>query len=339
MYGQLHHLPQIWAPQAWDIHKGENGTEEVVIAIVDSGFDWDHEDLVDNIWQNMGEDYDGDGKTIEFNGSEWIFDPGDENGIDDDGNGFIDDFIGWDFFTSSNDFPSTDAWHGTHCAGLAGGVTNNSTGIASISWNLKIFPVRASGGVFGYDGIIYCAENGADVISNSWGYARLYSLADQEAVTYAQGLGSIIVAAAGNDDEFSNFYPADYPGVVSVAAVNNVDQRADFSNYGPDVWISSPGVSLLSTMPDDNYSNLSGTSMAAPLAAGLFGLVKSYHPSWTSDQIITQVLGTADTIDHINPGFENQLGSGRINAFHALSDVGVSLDQEITLDFGTYSLP
>jgi len=180
MYGNMHHLPQIKADSAWDIHKGENGTEEVVIAIVDSGVDWDHEDLVDNIWQNMGEDYDGDGKTLELIGGDWIFDPDDENGVDDDGNGYIDDFIGWSFYFSGNDPNSiTGGSHGTHCAGLASATTNNQIGVASISWNLKILPVQASdlgGGIFyGIDGIIYAAENGADVISNSWGGRFLFS--------------------------------------------------------------------------------------------------------------------------------------------------------------------
>ncbi|MCD4730352.1 MAG: S8 family serine peptidase [Bacteroidales bacterium] len=338
MYDQLHHLPQIKADSAWDIHKGENGTEEVVIAIVDSGVDWDHEDLVDNIWQNMGEDFDGDGKTIEFTGGEWIFDPDDENGLDDDGNGFVDDFIGWNFYFDSNDpnpVPGTpNNGHGTHCAGLASATTNNNIGVASISWNLKILPIESGLDISVhscYSAIIYAAENGADVISNSWA-AHFYAQANHEAITYATGLGSIIIAAAGNNNHFSNYYPAAYPGVISVAAVSNNDHRAGFSNYGPNIWVSSPGVALLSTMLDDSYVNGTGTSMATPLAAGLLGLVKSYHPDWTSDQVITQVLGTADDIDTINPGFENQLGSGRINAYRALDDSGVTLQQEISID-------
>jgi len=339
MYGDLYHLPQIKADLAWDIHKGENGTEEVVIAIVDDGADWDHEDLVDNIWQNMGEDFDGDGRTIEFIGGEWVFDSDDENGIDDDSNGYIDDFIGWNFYYLNNDpnpIPGTPFnSHGTHCAGLACATTNNNIGVASISWNLKILPLQAtdlSGGViYGFDGIIYAAENGADVISNSW-VTYFYSQANHEVITYAIGLGSIIVAAASNANQFSNRYPADFPGVISVAAVNSNDEKASFSNYGPNICISSPGVALLSTKPNDEYQYMSGTSMATPLSAGLFGLVKSFHPDWISDQVITQVLGTADDIDCINPGFENLLGSGRINAFHALTYSGVTLDQEISLD-------
>jgi len=164
------------------------------------------------------------------------------------------------------------------------------------------------------------------------GGADFYSQASHEVITYAIGLGSIIIAAAGNDNQFSNHhYPSGYPGVISVAAVTNTDHKAGSSNFGPNIWISSPGVGLLSTTQDDTYQSWSGTSMATPVAAGLLGLVKSYHPEWTSDQVITQVLGTADDIDYLNPGFENLLGSGRINAFKALSDSGV-LQQEISID-------
>jgi hypothetical protein len=343
MYGDLHHLPQIWADSAWNIHKGENGTEEVVIGMVDSGVDWDHEDLVDNIWQNMDEDFDGDGKTIEFTGGEWIFDPDDENGVDDDGNGYIDDFIGWNFLTHCNDpnpVPGAYQWqHGTLCAGLACATTNNNIGVASISWNLKIMPVQAGwySDIFqAYNALIYAAENGADVISNSWGTYGFNSIAHQEAVAYALGLGSIIVHASGNNDHFKNTYPGGYPGVISVAALNQIDQKASYSNFGPNIAISSPGGDwgnqLLSANVNNTYSSVLGCSAATPIVAGLLGLVKSYHPDWTAGQVITQVLGTADDIDSYNPGFENQLGSGRINAYRALTDTGVTLDQEITID-------
>ncbi|MCD4682155.1 MAG: S8 family serine peptidase, partial [Bacteroidales bacterium] len=341
MYSQQQYLSQIFAPQAWDIHKGENGEEEVIIAIVDTGTEWDHEDLVDNIWQNMGEDFDGDGKTLEFIGGAWIFDPDDENGVDDDENGYIDDFIGWNFFFSSNDpnpIPGTLNWqHGTHCAGLAGATTNNSIGVASVSWNLKILPIQSfyTYDLQSYNAIIYAAENEADIISNSWGY-YVYSQANHEVISYAIELGSILVAGACNDNQIRNFYPASYPGVISVSASNHLDQKASYSNYGPQITICAPGgdngYPIFSTYVNNTYWGAMGCSMATPITAGLLGLVKSYHPDWTSDQVITQVLGTADDIDSNNPGFENLLGSGRINAFSALDSSGVTLQQEITLD-------
>ncbi len=343
MYGDLHHLTQIKADSAWDIHKGENGTEEVVIAIVDSGTEWDHEDLVDNIWQNMGEDFDGDGKTLEFIGGEWIFDPDDENGVDDDGNGYIDDFIGWNFYLSGNDpnpIPGTYVWeHGTLMAGYASATTNNNIGIASISWNLKILPIQSgweSLVLQSYNAMIYAAENGADVITNSWGYYDFYSQAHFEAITYVRELGSIILGGAANSNQFRLMYPAAYPGVLGVAALNHLDAKASYSNFGPHIAISAPGgdggYPLKTTSINNSYTSASGTSCATPIIAGLMGLVKSYHPEWTSDQVITQVLGTADTIDYLNPGYENLLGAGRINAYRALTETNVTLQQEIALD-------
>jgi subtilisin family serine protease len=340
LYPQQDYLQQVFAENAWTIHKGENGPDDVVIAVVDCGIDWDHEDLVDNLWQNLGEDADADGKVLQqtFPSGEWIFDPDDENGVDDDGNGYIDDFIGWNFSLGSNDphpIQGTSYWeHGTLMAGYAAASTNNVTGVASLSWNLKFMPVQAGWESYVpqfYDAAIYAAENGADVISCSWGNYWYNSQANQEAINYALALGSIIVGAAGNHNKFKLWYPSSYPGVVSVAAVNQNNQKAGYSNYGPHVKISAPG-SGWTTSVDNTYSNATGTSCSAPIVGALMGLVKSYHPNWTSDQVITQVLGTADNIDSINPGYENLLGSGRINAFRALTETGVTLAQEIALD-------
>ncbi|MBE0639893.1 MAG: S8 family serine peptidase, partial [Bacteroidales bacterium] len=311
LWPQLQHLPQIHAPEAWDIHKGENGTQEIVIAINDTGVDWDHEDLISNIWQNLAEDADGDGHTMEYINNQWVLDPGDLNGVDDDANGFTDDLLGWDFMTNDNDpnpFPGNpENGHGTHCAGIAAGATNNQAGIASISWNLKVMAIRTGQDNFiymGYDGIIYAAENGADIISNSWGGGS-YSIANQEVVSYAAELGSIILAAAGNENISDLSYPADYQHVISVASVNTDDTKTGYSCFNLAVDISAPGGGagggILSTLPNNTYGPGSGTSMATPMVAGSLGLLKSYHPGWSNDQLITQVLGTADNIDSLNP--------------------------------------
>lgn len=333
LFSLLQHLPQIHAPEAWDIHKGENGTEEIIIAINDTGVDWDHVDLRENVWQNMAEDADNDGHTMEFNGISWILDPGDQNGIDDDANGFTDDLVGWNFINSTGDpnpIPGNPVgFHGTHCAGISNGATNNETGIASISWNLTVMPIcmdQSNTCVYAWDGIIYAAENGADIISNSWG-GFPYSIANQEVVTYATGLGSIFVAAAGNANNSAVFYPADYQNVISVASVSAADTRAPYSNYNFAVDISAPGGGteggILSTMPGGTYELLSGTSMATPCVAGCFGLLKSYHPDWSNDQLITQLLGTADNIDSLNPDYINMLGSGRVNTYRMLTEENV----------------
>jgi len=339
LYDQCQHLPQIFAPQAWGIHHGEDGPE-IVIAIIDNGVYWKHIDLTDNIWQNLGEDFDGDGKTLEFIGGEWVFDPDDINDFDDDGNGFADDFIGWDMVADDND-PDHNSGedHGTHCSGIAAGMTNNEVGIASISWNVKTMPIQVAnpeGSFVGaYDGIIYAAENGADFISNSWG-GLLYSLANQEVINYVAGLGSIVVAAAHNYNNEIPIYPASYLNAISVASLSVDDTKASYSNYGAMIDISAPGGGweggILSTTPFNNYDMMSGTSMACPLVAGCFGLLKSYYPNWTNEQLITQMMGTVDNIDAINPDYQYLLGTGRVNAFNMLVEENVIMPQEFKLD-------
>lgn len=348
MYVSQQHLPQIMAEEAWDIHKGEDGSSDIVVAIVDSGVDWLHPDLTQNAWQNLGEDADGDGVTREFNNGTWELDPDDLNGIDDDGNGYTDDLMGWDFWESNNGgngsnpdpYPHFDA-HGTHCAGIAAGVTNNGIGISSISYNIQYMPAKIDNGnnsfLYAMDGMIYAAESGADIISNSWGGGP-YSQVDKEIVDYATGLGSIVVAAAGNGNTSELHYPSSYPGVVSVAAVNADDTRANFSHYGLAIDVSAPGVGILSTITNSNYASWNGTSMATPMVAGLMGLVKSYNPDWSNDEILIQVMGTADDISSLNPGYENYLGSGRINAFQALDDDGVTVPEVLKLDLIGFDL-
>ena len=329
LYDNCQHLPQIMAEEAWEIHKGEDGTEPVVIAIVDSGTEWQDEDLTDNLWQNLAEDADGDGVTIEFIGGEWVLDPDDLNGIDEDDNGYTDDLIGWAFEESNNsgngsnpDAAPFNDDHGTHCAGIAAGTTNNGVGISSISYNLTYMPVHVSDvtGVFthAYDGVIYAAENGADIISNSWS-GGLISQANQEAINYAHGLGSMIVAAASNDNDDLPRYPAHYIHVISVAAVTPSDVKASFSSYQYSVDIAAPGTSILSTVFNDNYESFNGTSMACPMVAGALGLLKSYHPDWTNEELVHQLVATTDNIDDVNQGFEYLLGTGRLNAFEMLA--------------------
>ncbi|MBN2461760.1 MAG: S8 family serine peptidase [Candidatus Cloacimonetes bacterium] len=349
LYSVMQHLPQIQAEQAWDIHHGEDGTEQVIVGIVDSSLEWYHPDLLDNVWQNLGEDADGDGHVLEYSGNEWIYDPGDINNFDDDGNGYDDDLIGWDFYSDDNDIdhdiPEDD--HGTHCSGIAAGVTDNGIGISSISWNITVMLTKHSPGdiwlYYPFDGMIYCAENGAAIISNSWG-GEGFSQAEYEVIEYVTGLGSIIVAAAHNNDNQIEIYPAAYPGVISVASVAGNDEKADYSNFGCWVDIAAPGGDMnvdggiLSTISDGSYGTICGTSMATPLVAGTMGLLKSYHPDWSVDQMITQIFGTADNINDLNLGYEYMLGSGRINAFRALDETNVAVNQELKLNLFDYAI-
>lgn len=335
MYDDCQHLPQIMAPEAWDIHKGEDGSEEVIVAVVDTGVDWDHPDLIDNIWHNLGEDLDGDGQTLELIGDTWVFDPDDMNGVDDDGNGFVDDFIGWDFgITEPDNNPDDEESHGTHVAGISVGATNNDIGIASISWNVKLMPIRPISN--GYQGIIYAAENGADVVNNSWGSAG-YNQSNEAAIEYARSLGTVVVAAAGNDNSPEPHSPSSLAGVISVASVSSSDIKTSYSNYGIGVDVSAPGggngPGILSTVPNGGYTRLQGTSMASPVVAGLVGLLKSYQPDWTVEQLELQILATADNLDDLNPNYIHELGTGRINAERALAESGGNVPQELRLEW------
>ena len=341
LYDQMYHLPRIMAEEAWDIHKGENGPE-VLIGIVDDAVDWRHEDLVDNQWENLGEDADGDGHVIEFNGTTWIFDPDDENGIDDDGNGKTDDFIGWNYINEnggqdndpSPNLPAID--HGTHCIGIANSRTNNMIDVASIAWNVKFVSSKVCNDddlyldYDPYEGLVYLAELGADILTNSWTSGG-FSQGNLEVIEYVQALGCIVVAAAGNDNEAVPNFPASYPGVISVAASTSWDYKASFSNYGVGIDICSPGVNILSLKPNNSTQLMSGTSMATPLAAGFLALLKSYYSTWTNEMIIIQALGTADDIDSLNSFNANELGYGRINAYRALSESNVNTQQELKL--------
>ncbi|MDP4173496.1 MAG: S8 family serine peptidase [Bacteroidota bacterium] len=304
-------LKKIMAEEAWDISQGDTS---IVIGIVDTGVDWDHPDLAANIWTNY--------KEI----------PG--NGIDDDHNGYVDDVRGWDFGGTTgiadNDPVEDRPDHGSHVAGIASAVTNNSTGVASIGYKCKIMPVKTSVDntrdvndrayiVYGFEGIVYAVDNGAKIINCSWGGSQ-YSKAGKEAIDYAFSKGVLVVASAGNSSSNAPNYPACYPGVLSVASTSKDDRLSSFSSFGSHVCLSAPGEGIYSTWLNDTYATFSGTSMASPLVAGLAGLVKAKFPDYNYMQIAEQIRVNSDKIDQLNPGFENLIGYGRINAYKAVSN-------------------
>jgi serine protease len=176
----------------------------------------------------------------------------------------------------------------------------------------------------GYDGIVYAAVSGADVINMSWG-GPSFSTTGQNVVDYAASQGCILIAAAGNDDVSSQFYPAAFNNVISVAATNSNDTKASFSNYGAWIDVSAPGNNIYSTTVSNTYGNKSGTSMASPMVAGLAGLMKSLNPSMPNADLINCLLSTADNINPQNPGYTGQLGSGRIDAAAAMACVSLTL--------------
>ena len=323
-YSSQYSLPLIKAPAAWNIIQGDT---TVIIGIVDTGVDWPHPDLSANVWRNWGET------------------PG--NGIDDDHNGYIDDVRGWDFGglsgTPDNDPMEDRPDHGTNVAGIASAVTNNGVGVASIGFNCKIMAVktsqdnvRASNGQalisFGFEGIVYAADNHAKVINCSWGGAG-YSLLGQETINYALSKGALVVCAAGNDNSAGVFYPADYDGVLSVAATGSTDLKASYSNYGKGIGVCAPGTSIYSTWQPDTYATLTGTSMASPLTAGVAALVTAKFPLYTPEQVREQVRVNCDDISSKNPGFMNLLGHGRINAFNSVSNINSESVRAIQVAF------
>ncbi|MBL7033403.1 MAG: S8 family serine peptidase [Candidatus Delongbacteria bacterium] len=303
----LYALELVEAAAAWDLSHGDPA---VVIAVLDIGTDWQHEDLADNLYEN----------PLEAEGTP---------GFDDDSNGLIDDIHGWDFYEGDNNpHPGNDSfYHGTHVAGTACAVTDNGLGVAALAWNTSYLPVRVGIGSTiynGYEGIFYAAHNGADIINLSWGGDN-YSAFEQDVVQDAIDQGVVLVAAAGNNGNSDPHYPAAYYGVVAVANVNINDVKSPSSCWGGWVDLAAPGVSIHSTMPNDNYADLSGTSMATPQVASLLGLLKSYRPGWSGAQITQQVIFTADDIDAVNPVYAGMLGSGRINAAAALGPMTVAI--------------
>ncbi|MCX8081128.1 MAG: S8 family serine peptidase [Bacteroidia bacterium] len=301
------HLGQINAYNAWNIF---NGNSNITCAIVDNAIQHTHVDLAGNIWNNPGEIP--------------------SNNIDDDGNGYVDDIVGYDVADNDNDPspPNNSFSHGTHCAGIAGARTNNGIGIAAIGWNIKIISVKATQNTGsptsvsnGYGGIVYAAKCKARIISCSWGGTG-YSATGQSIIDYAWNKGCIVVAAAGNNNTSTPTYPGAYNNVLCVASVNGSNVKSSFSNYGTWVDVSAPGENIRSTWPTNTYQLSSGTSMATPLVAGLAALMLSACPYMTSNDVVNCIKSTAANIYTIaanstySPGL--QLGTGRIEAYQAM---------------------
>jgi serine protease len=296
-------LYKVNAQNAWDVARGSHST---VVAIVDNAEDINHVDLISNV------------------------------------------VSAWDVSDNDND-PSPPAssgsWvHGTHTSGTACASTNNSTGVASIGFGcglmaVKTTPNTGDGGFIynGFEGISWAVSNGANVISCSWGGSP-YSTTDQNVITDAYNNNVLVVASAGNNGNSDIQYPAGYDHVLSVVATDINDEKASFSSYGSWVDVCAPGVSILSTLPGNNYGYLNGTSMAAPLVAGLCGLVRSVNPSLSVDQLVNVIESTCDNIDALNPGYGGLLGNGRINAYNAVESA-LSCNPSVNLGTGTYTTP
>ena len=290
------------APEAWNV---STGTGMSIVAVLDSGIDYNHPDLASNIWTNSGE----------IAG----------NGIDDDGNGYLDDIRGWDFVNNDNN-PMDDNSHGTHVAGTIGAVGNNGIGVAGVAWNVQLMALKfldstGSGSTSNaIKALNYAVAKGATISNNSWGGSSFSSALDS-AIASAGANGHIFVAAAGNNgtnNDTTPFYPASYNrnNVVVVAATDRNDNLASFSNYGAtSVDLAAPGFSIYSTLPNNSYGYKSGTSMATPHVAGALALVRELHPTWTYSQVINQISSTVNVLPSLSG---KVLTGGRLNLANAL---------------------
>ncbi len=293
-YGSLWGLAKISAPQAWDLN---TGSPTVVIANIDTGIKYDHEDLAANIWTNLGEIP--------------------NNGIDDDGNGYVDDRFGYDFFFNDPD-PMDQHGHGTHTAGTLGAVGNNGVGVVGVNWNVRIMAIKiydstgygttSSMLINAYNYIRMMKERGVNikVTNNSYGgcdEACGYDQATKDAIDALGGAGVLQVFAAGNNNANSDvnpMYPAAYnsPWIISVANSTDNDNRNPSSNYGPvSVDLAAPGTSILSTWPSTGgYATFSGTSMATPHVAGAAALIAAQFPALSPASIKATILNTVDPL-------------------------------------------
>jgi len=302
------------APEAWEISTGSSG---IVVGVIDTGVDYNHEDLAANIWRNTGEI------------------PG--NGIDDDGNGYVDDIYGMDAYNGDSD-PMDDHNHGTHVAGTIGAVGGNGIGVVGVNWQVRIMALKflGAGGSGSTSGAIECinyavtmAARGVNirVLSNSWGGGG-FSTALRDAIQTAANSGILFVAAAGNDaanNDATPHYPSSYdlPNVLAVASTDRYDQRSSFSSYGfSTVDVAAPGSSVLSTTRNNQYATFSGTSMATPHISGIAALILASNPTMSYQALRKLVLFSSDSIPSLS-GLV--LTGGRVNANNALRQSGTSL--------------
>jgi subtilisin family serine protease len=320
LYTDQWYHPQIMASESWDYFIPN---EEIILAIIDTGIDYQHPDLQGSLWINSEEDLNGNGRL----------DKEDLNNIDDDNNGYVDDVIGWDFtdaprYADGGDFRDPDndpmddyfGGHGTRIAGIIAARTGNSEGIAGLTPGLKVMNLRAgtAGGFLEEDdvarAVLYAINNGARVINMSFGDV-VVSRFLKDVIYFAYSEGIVIVASAGNSGTDITHYPSGLEKTISVGASDRSDNRAGFSNWGYSIDLVAPGVDILSPKANGGYDTVNGTSFSAPMVTAAVGLIMSNNPEYSIEEIRNILKTSADDIGIKD--WDDQTGSGRLNLYQA----------------------
>ena len=301
--GSQTYLSIIRAYEGWEFEKGDS---TVVIGILDTGVDLSHEDLTDNIFYNPDDPI---------------------NGIDDDGDGYVDNYHGWDFANNDHDPTADFSQHGTSVAGISSARTNNGKGMAGVGFKTRFLPVKifnTENNAFnnGYEAILYAAGQGCKVINLSWGIANTFSNYARDIINFAVlDMDVVVVAAAGNTNAELNFYPASYENVLSVGASDYNDQKAGFATYSHFIDVMAPGAGEYTTKNGNTYGISTGSSFASPMVAGVAALVRSRYPDLNARQVMEKIRLTADNIYAIpgNESYFEKLGHGRVNLQRAIA--------------------
>lgn len=307
---QYHHV-NLGASFAWGVAKGK---ARVISCALDDGLDWTHPDILANLWINTPEDRNGNGRFDTL-----PYPTGDVDGIDQDGNGYTDDVIGFDFVEGEpNPMPGGTDTHGTHCMGITNAVTNNTSGVAGAAWNCRTLVTRCGGGggisiYAAIAGLYYGTPLGVWSFSMSFGSSSPYQpMAD--ACQYAWDSGCVLYGSAGNEGQEIRRYPACYNGVENVAASRQNDQKASWSNYGTWVDVTAPGEAIYSTVsrPNGSYASMDGTSMSCPLAAGVACWIKSLDSTLSNASAVQVMHNACDSMP--DPLYaQGKLGAGRVS--------------------------
>lgn len=325
-------LPLVGAPAAWK----KATADGILVGVLDTGVDWDHPDLKNRLAVNEEEDLNNNGTFEPWPSSfeeDGVF--GDLNGVDDDGNGYVDDVIGYDFVDQSvrnigddrdrDPIPFDEQGHGTSVAGVIGAEANNGIGIAGLAYDARIVTMRAfdaTGNAEEDDiaaALVYAALNGVKVVNMSFGDG-VDSPVMRDAVRFAASYGCVLIASAGNSGTVSRQFPAGYDEVMAIAATNSNDVRAPFSSTGSLVDLSAPGDQILTTAVAGRYRTVSGTSFAAPMVAATAAMMLELDPTLSASEIRTMI--SESSLDLGDRGWDGFYGAGRLQADHALALVG-----------------